>query len=753
MSGRRSCAAVACTLAGLGAVAAADTSEGSSAELAEVVVTAQRRAQNVQEVPITIQVARGRDLADRQVTTNDELMSIVPDLRVSSAFGALVQDFTLRGIGPANNFNSNVEPPVGLYMDDIYQSFVAAPGTQLFDLARIEVLKGPQGTLYGRNTTGGAISYISNKPRLEAGENEGNVSVGVGDYDQFEAQGASDITLIDHLLGVRVALYHASRDGFVDNVGTEGPKSFGSENTTDGRVLVRFVPSSELEALLAIYVNSFEGSMTGNIGYGIFANDTLGFPGGYSRAGLSPYQAAFNYVPASNSQSTDVALTTTRTSGPLKLISISSFEHSDAFNANDCDSSPLDICASASRPTSSQAGQEFRADYTVGRLHLLGGASYDWDRYLTQIHDDFGGLDFFENSYEQSRNSTSAHVDGTYALNDRFDMTLGLRETYDDTRISHVRTLLLSSMDGTPVGMTIPVAGPFIPNLFLPAQSRADSGLSGRAIASYRPTDGLMTYLSYSRGYRAGAFNGVQLQSAQELNSVGPETDNQVEVGAKATINARVSLSAAVFNIGITNQQIVSQGNVAPCPTCNPPVAGSVFPALAGLNGRSRGAEFDLDAAVTAALRTTLAVTLLDTRYDDGPKQQVSGVSVAGKRFAFAPAAGVHAGAVWTAWHAGEHKVTLAADVAYTGRYWFDPTNGANEIGLGFIMRQGQQAYTLVDARLSYEVGRVRLLLWGANLFNQYYTANANNVEAAFGSTQTLSGQPRTFGAKAEVAF
>jgi outer membrane receptor protein involved in Fe transport len=744
------------------AAAANDAVPNESANtvgVAEVVVTAQKREERLEAVPASILAARGQELQDRQITTNDQLMLVVPDLRVGSAVGALAQDISIRGIGPANNYNNNVEQPVGLYMDEIYQTFGAAPGTQLFDLQRIEVLKGPQGTLYGRNTTGGAINYISQKPSLEMGVYNGEAEVGYGSYDRFEAQGATDLTLIDHVLGARIAIYHEDREGYVDNVGATGPKTFGSEDMTNGRFLLKYAPTGHFDATFGVYVNDFSGSSVGNIGYGIFPNDSYipdpNHPGQglYSRAGLTPYQDALSFFPGTTSSSTDFGLTMNWYEGPLQITSISSYEHSNAFASNDCDSSPIDYCDSAYWVKSNQVSQDLRAEYTTGKLRLTAGATYGWDEFDQTFTAGFGGVEFLSNSFEQKRTSYGAFVDGTYSFTDKLDLTLGIRDTEDQTKMEKVRTLLLDSFYGSPIGMTIPTAGPYIPDDYLPTQTRNNNGVTGRAILSYKFTPDIMTYASYSHGYRAGAFNGLQFLSPDELNFVGPEEDDDVEVGLKATLWRRLTLNLAAYDIEITNQQVQSEINIAGCPTCTPPVQSASYPALAGLKGYSRGVDLDAKTAFTDSLTGSFSLTLSDTKYASGPNQTISGTSVAGKHFAFAPDIAIRAGLDWVAWREGDQKVTLSGDVGYTGRYWFDPTNGANEIGLGYILRRGQDPYATVDARLAYQIRKVRISLWANNIFDQFYVASATNAEASYGSAQALPGEPRTFGATLGVRF
>lgn len=158
------------------------------ASLAEIVVTATRRAENLQNVPVAVSAVTGDALTSRGVFQTNDLSGAVPNLQVSSAYGTSQPNFSLRGIGVANEYNANAASPVGVYVDEVYQTFRSSHGQQLYDLDRIEVVRGPQGTLYGRNTTGGAINFITRRPEL-SGVN-GYIAAGYGNYNRRTVEGA-----------------------------------------------------------------------------------------------------------------------------------------------------------------------------------------------------------------------------------------------------------------------------------------------------------------------------------------------------------------------------------------------------------------------------------------------------------------------------------------------------------------------------------------------------------------------------------
>src|ERR1700745_2554045 len=159
-----------------------DPATAASGGLAEVVVTATKRAENLQNVPVAVQAITPAELAKKGGFETSDLNHAMPNLQVSSPYGQQQPNFSLRGIGVGTEYNANAASPVGVYVDEVYQTFRASHGQQLYDLQQVEVVRGPQGTLYGRNTTGGAINFITHQPNLEG--TRGYATVGYGNYDR-----------------------------------------------------------------------------------------------------------------------------------------------------------------------------------------------------------------------------------------------------------------------------------------------------------------------------------------------------------------------------------------------------------------------------------------------------------------------------------------------------------------------------------------------------------------------------------------
>ena len=189
--------ALAALLASTSTAALAQDASEAASDSDEIVVTAQRREQSLLDVPLAVSALGGDDLAQKGISNSAQLAAAVPNLQINSPFGNTQPNFSLRGIGVANEYNSNQASPVGVYIDDVYLAPRTSHGMGLFDLDRIEVLRGPQGTLFGRNTTGGAVNFITKKPSLSG--SEGYVQLGYGNFNTFTGKAAVETALIGAL--------------------------------------------------------------------------------------------------------------------------------------------------------------------------------------------------------------------------------------------------------------------------------------------------------------------------------------------------------------------------------------------------------------------------------------------------------------------------------------------------------------------------------------------------------------------------
>src|SRR3981081_1383754 len=225
--------------------------------LNEIVVTAQRQTERIQDVPIAITAISASDLADRGVRQAGDIVSSVPNMLLNSPYGPEAQPtFTLRGV-TTQDFSENQSSPIAMYVDEVYKSVGAVQALQVYDLDRVEVLRGPQGTLYGKNATGGAVSFYSANPSLTAAD--GYVTAGLGNFHDYSVRAAAGEPLIDDALGARGAVMYEKRDGWVRSV-VPGVEPLNAVDAFAGRATFLAKPMDGLTAPLKKSARKYRGT-------------------------------------------------------------------------------------------------------------------------------------------------------------------------------------------------------------------------------------------------------------------------------------------------------------------------------------------------------------------------------------------------------------------------------------------------------------------------------------------------------------
>ena len=717
-----------------------DPNRAASDAASEIVVTARKRSESLIDVPIAVTAASGAELTKRGITTVNDLVQLVPGMQISSNQGRTAVNVTIRGVGLANQFSANAAGPVGIYSDEVFQSYRPALGIQQFDLARVEVLRGPQGTLFGHNTTGGSVNFVSVAPKLNEDAN-GYATIGYGNRNRVTLEGASDVTLIPDKLGVRVAAQYERADGFLHNV-LPGGEDGGKLNSLSGRMLIRAKPTPSLDATLKIYggrTRDTAAHMTfGTIGAGEVNRV------GYSRLGLGKFEIETPVREPINTNTFGVGLNLKwNDGGAVTLTSITQYDKGSNLNDVDCDTSPQDLCQTEFDTKGRQFNQDVRLNYDRGKVHAVIGALYSWDKlnFLQLVHFNNGAQFDIRDIYTQTRSSEAGYAEVAYALNDALSITGGARYTFDQNTLSNTQASLTSGYRGPSIISTVPgpFGSPFDPSAFLPTMKRPTKGFTGRAILQYKMSHSEMVYASYSRGYRSGNFSGSQFFSPAEANFVQPENVNTYELGFKGEFFRRaLNVELASYYNDLRNQQVASQivGS-----------NGTFVPGLSSLNGHSYGIEIEAGLRVSQSLRLTGNASIMRTRFDSN--QVINGVTpVGGNRFALAPNFTALGLFDWTAWHSDRQSIVLTASANYMGQYFYDPQNGKAGGGRTFV--NGQHSYTLVDARLSYNLPRVSISVWGKNLTNKLYLP-FNAVSGGYDSA--APAMSRTYGFQATAKF
>jgi iron complex outermembrane receptor protein len=436
---------------------------GDSA-LEEVVVTAQRREESAQNVGIAMSVLSGQSLAEKSISYVNDLQNAVPNLQVEPAFGSSQPQFRLRGVGFID-YTSNNTSPVGVSLDGVAFALPIQTQGQLFDLDRVEVLRGPQGTLYGRNTTGGEINFISNRPSAEP---HAGFSLEYGTHNEINADGFVSGKLAEGLLG---RLSVATEQGGAWQRNRVTGRSLGDKDKIAVRGQLQWDPTEVLDFRLGVHGAQDKSDeqglyllqpVTPGSGPPPIAADTSRYATGWA---LNPTFAKLIGINASSKPGLDnsndgIDLTANIDFGGARLTGISAYnklirrEYADwdATQFNDSDeylNSDLNVFSEELRLASSRGAFEWVAGifYSNEDLH---------ENFYSDLTDRLGGIAV--TTYEQVANSVGVFAQGNYQLTDTLKATLGVREDHESRELIGLNTAFLPgapSLTGGALGGSI----------------------------------------------------------------------------------------------------------------------------------------------------------------------------------------------------------------------------------------------------------------------------------------------------------
>lgn len=720
---------------------------GSDLTNSEIVVTAMRRTENLQSVPASITALAASELRDRRLVQVSDLATAVPNLQASPAAGDGLPIFSLRGVS-MSDYNFNQQGPVATYFDEVYKGSFPLLPFAMFDLERVEVLRGPQGTLYGKNTTGGAINFISRKPGFAT---EGYLKAGLGNYRRYEAEGAVQ-TALGEKIAARIAFSWANADGWIRNR-LPGLANVNAVRQYGVRASVLVQPSDRVNFVLRLST-----SLQDPINFGIYARPgPAGVGGGiyelfggssYFRTGLTDREIESNRPARFHQRTYGASLTGTwQVSDSLSLTSVSAWDYGNLFIPEDTDGSPLKVLESDYRGRGAQIAQDVRLSSSFpGAFNFIAGAYFHKEiirggttyRYFNDIDvNGDGGIDDadcldpnggafiacqYDNRYRQVKHSAALYSDFTLALGDRFVLRGGLRYTQDRGEIDHLTARLLGPT-GNPLANTVPGD---VNNIDASIGARFRKGMvSGKLGIDYKLPGGNLLYASFSRGYRANAFNAQAYFSPTELNVARPETVNAYEVGVKSQfMNRRVTLNLAAFYYDYANQQALNVD------------ANSIQSLVNIPRSRIYGSEIELGWKASRSVHLSAGVGLLDTRIRRGV---LSGIPLSGNRLPNAAAANGSAAVDWEILGDDNRKLVAGASMNFTTKQYFDLFN---------TERIAQGSYAILNAQLAWRFARDRfgISVWTKNLLDRHYLRYAFDLTSTFGYDYLRSGDPRTFG-------
>ena len=676
---------------------AAGVAHAQTAPLEEVVVTAQKRAGNLQDTPIAISAVTGDAIEKLNIDDIGAIAAANPSLVYSEAGGEA--QLYIRGIG-SNIFNIGADQSVATHIDGVYTGRANMGLTQFLDIDRVEILRGPQGTLYGRNATGGAINIISRAPTDEF---EGYVSGLVGSFDRIDVRGAVSGPITENLSG-RLAVRRLKDDGYTEDLDPQGGDKVDDNDLAALRGSLRWKSDALTATLIAEY-SEFENGNTS-----IFPIDNTGLAESLGAKPNRDIHKTYNNTPSFHEWETGAVTgildwTLTDTTNLNLTVGYRDWDSDFLFNT---DGTEIEI----TRTTLSYESEQLSAE-----LRLSGESG--WGRWLVGAYwfdeDKYGALGLVRSGFtppavlvprsfifraEGTGEATALFGQVDFKLADTWTLSAGLRYS-DEKKGDFLRQSTLLP-DNELLGLFTPNPIPDATPASTRRVSRSWDAWTPRVGLEFRPSDDRLFYLTYSEGFKSGGFNDLSVVNPP----FDPELVDSIEVGAKTEwLGGRLRANASAFYYDYTDLQVsvfASVGSITTTFTTN------------AAEATVQGLELDLVAKVTESLDIAASLAVLDATYDRfvTPYGSCTAVNVAldarcagrvglprlidaaGNRLNNAPEFKGSVSATYRFDLSGGGSISLQGAAHHQGRVYFLPANTT-------VM--SQSSYTLVDARIGYE--------------------------------------------------
>ncbi|HNP35947.1 MAG TPA: TonB-dependent receptor [Woeseiaceae bacterium] len=729
----------------------------SGSILEEVVVTAQKREQSLQDVGISVTAFTGDQIQQLGFTNSTDVVSMTPGLTYTVPNAASSQiNFFLRGVG-LNDFADANENPVAVYVDDVYHPAMGGLNFQLFDVERVEVLRGPQGTLFGRNTTGGLVHFISKRPTREL---DGYFMLTAGDYSQIKAEGAIGGPLSDTISG-RIAVATNENDGWTENRAPAPDYNSTDAQAVRGQLL--FTPSDTVDVLVQAHYSKNDASVGAwqhqatqidangesvplgpneqttsvdcNADGMLDAGDARPAPGtdcfGYRDTDGDPYAGEFDRDGRVKVENTGVSLNLNWDIGDMTLTSITAFQNVDRLQSEDTDAGPFPLIQPTFQAETDTFSQEFRLAGGSDNFRWVGGLYYfdnDVDGHYTLDLTNIGFV-YFDANFTQKTESIALFGQVEFDLSDKWTLILGARGAQEEKTLDYLN-VDTSGFFTDVVGLPTNVAFEFDQNTVGDLAVHDESSFSGKAQLDWRPMDNLLVYGSLSQGTKSAGFNvgfldETFLFASNTVDTIpyGSETLRSFEVGFKSTLgNGTTRLNGAAFVYDYQDFQ-----------TFRFELLNQV---IFNTDADVSGGELELQSSPIDGLDLALGLAVLDANAKDIPSPD--GV-LRTRHMVAAPDFSANA-LVRYAWPVGNSgRIALQAWANYQDASYFDIQN---------VPVSRQDGYTVSNLRASYSGGdgQWELAAFVHNLTDEAYLNYTFDFTGTFGFNQQAYGQPRWFG-------
>ena len=691
--------------------------------LEEVTVTATKTgATQLQKTPLAVSAFTADKLGDILTANIADLAEHTPNLHFSEVAGSAV--IGIRGISSNNVFNGS-DPDVTMQVDGVYIARPSGQTGDFLDVNEVEVLRGPQGTLYGRNAVGGTININS---RVPTDQFTGEEAITVGNYGLFQNQTYLSGPLVDGKLQASIATNYVRHDDYEKNIFPGGPSGVNNANHGGGRLQLRWEPTDAINVTTRADLSAVDEDLA-NFDHLLarypaspLVNSILG---DYSKVALNGRQTQY-LRNGGVSEDIDIVL-----NDVFSLKSLTAFRLNDYSLNTDNDATPVNVLQGHQHESENQISQEVDLTAKYGALDAVGGLFYfhEHDNSIVYAYN-YGGNNFHATLPLVLSDSEAAFVQGTYHLTPTIGLTAGIRYTQESKsmRVTYLGEALPSdaSLPGFPGSLDV---------------TRKFAAGTPKFGVDWQVDPNALVYFSATRGYKSGGENyaATSLLAA----SFAPETIWSYEAGAKTELfDRRARLNVAAFHYDYSNLQIQA--------LIGPGVTTITNAATASANG----VEVEFTGKVTHDFELDANFSYLDAKYASFPKASVAGAlrpflvgdpnynaaattyDASGNVLNNAPTVSGSIGGKYTVPLRWGDTISTRFDLYYQSRTYFDATNN---------LLESQGAYATVNASATYifSEGGWQAQLWGKNLTDKLYivSAAANGVEPA-----ASVAPPRTFG-------
>lgn len=745
--------------------------QASAVEIEEITVTAQKRAQNLQDVPLSVTAFSGDHIQELGFSDMHELAANVPGLTWEGTAKSKPSLF-LRGVGNSD-FETGSRSPVAFYLDNVYQGAPFAVTPLMSDIERVEVLRGPQGTLWGKNTTAGLINVVTKKATPGEGV-QGNFGATVGRFGQQNYKGAIGFDLSDSS-AARIAVAHSTDDGAYNNFGPDFTGDTGGGDATGARVNLIFQPTDRLALDFTARYSSTDGEATptkllgtkdpADAANGFRANCPFPDRGmlgtqcvdrdGFANSG-GIRQVAQNFKSQEDTENTGVSMTIDYDFDSVTLTSITAYNDAmrDLHKDNDSGSSIL-----------SEANQDDNFHGFSQELRLASNDA-DWGQWLVGAYYYKDSLDYFRSTLRSSNPADSSFAnniaaarlqdidtetaaifgDATFNVSDQWSVSAGVRLTYDDRdgTASGFEYNVDPSFPGTDVRVSRQYAlaniDPARINFLNEHRQRDWLKFSGKIGTQYYINDHVNVWGSVARGFKGGDPNSGAFSRPEDFNISNPEFVTSVEVGVKSTfVDGGVQINASIYNYDYEDKQVFTEIN-----------GGGAVGNLSVLSNAAaltiRGADIELAWNISDNWYAQGAFAYIHSEFDNF-LQTTRGTTVdrSGNTTALTPEYSISGVLRYEHQMASGSVIYAQGTVTFKDDMFF--TNDNNPLA-------AQNSYSLLGASLGWKSPDEKwdVNVWGKNLTDEGYFVDGFDLSFR-GAILNNIGDPMRYGVTARLSF